>query len=225
MTKLAEAPRRVDLPGSIESISVLNTVGRRIAWARMRKDLTQVELAKKLEKSRASIVQYERDNINPPVDVIVSIAKLLGVAPEFLAFGRQGIDGINEAGEILPISEFKMGRDNEFRSSGYAISTSMLNDFNIAQRDLQIHVLSHDAKQFGFDAGSRVIVATDIKEPSRDQALFLVRTNDGYDVIRVERGYTKGSVDTITAGNGTILQTPLSALDVVGAVVTIMQKV
>jgi hypothetical protein len=47
---VSSTPRRVDIPGTIDMID-LSTMGGRITWARIRKELRQEDVAEKLGKS------------------------------------------------------------------------------------------------------------------------------------------------------------------------------
>ncbi len=221
----SDTPRRVDLPGTLESLSVLNTVGKRIAWARVSKELTQKALGERIGKSRATIVQYEMDNINPPVEVIEKICGVLQVLPEFIAFGRFGVDGVKNSGEMVPVPEIVRGKDAEYTATGHAISRHLLRDFGIDGIKIQVYVLDHDANEFGLPAGSRVIVAPEMREPSRDHDLYLVRGNDGFTVVRIEPSFaTKNDELTLTTGNGRSVNVNPSQVDFVGAIVSTIRK-
>ncbi len=63
------------------------TVGKRIAHAREAKDMSQAELARLKGISRSAVGQWERDATSPPISTIEEIAMILGVTPEWLAFG------------------------------------------------------------------------------------------------------------------------------------------
>lgn len=213
-----EAARRVDLPGSIESLTTLDTLGRRLAWSRMRKDLTQLALAKSLNKSRATVVQYEQDNINPPIEIVEQMARILKVPPEFIAFGRYGVEAVKGGSEMLPISEIVMGRDGEYAATGHALSRRLLADFGMENDNLKMFVLNHAANAFNLPVLSRVIVASNQTELSRDK-LYLVRTSDGYEVISIEPtlGSSRNMV-TIRSGSGRTQEITREKLDVIGAI-------
>jgi transcriptional regulator with XRE-family HTH domain len=54
--------------------------GNRIKELRLRRKLTQKELAERINKSKAAISSYESDNQVPPVDVLISIANVLNTS-------------------------------------------------------------------------------------------------------------------------------------------------
>jgi len=214
-----DTARRVDLPGTLENLTVLDTMGKRVAWARLRRKLTQAELAKRLDKSRATIVQYEQDNILPPIDVVIKLSDLLHVSPEFVAFGRQGVDGLQNGKEIVPVSEIVMGTSSEYTNAGYALPTNLLDDFSISDNKLQVFKLTHDCTHFNFRRGDRVVVATDVVKPDRDHSTFLCRTSDGYDVVQFQPKHDSSSrLVTVVTGNGAVDHWDIDTLNIAGAV-------
>ena len=54
--------------------------GNRIKELRIRRKLTQKELAERINKSKAAISSYESDYQVPPVDVLISIANVLNTS-------------------------------------------------------------------------------------------------------------------------------------------------
>lgn len=74
----------------------MNTIGDRLKLARLRKDLTQVELAKKSGVKRGVIVKIELGNTQQPkLKHLIALARALGISPVELQFGivdGQGID-------------------------------------------------------------------------------------------------------------------------------------
>lgn len=64
------------------------TIGQRIAEARMRAGLNQSQLAAQLDVAPQSVQQWERDKTTPRRNRIESLAKRLGVSPEWILFGN-----------------------------------------------------------------------------------------------------------------------------------------
>lgn len=62
------------------------TVGDRIIDARKRKDMTQLDLAKKLGISRAAVGQWEINSTSPSIAKLEEVAMILGVEPQWLAY-------------------------------------------------------------------------------------------------------------------------------------------
>lgn len=63
------------------------TVGERIRSARDAKKMTQLDLATKLGVSRAAVGQWEIDSTSPSIQKVKEAAQLLGVDPEWIAYG------------------------------------------------------------------------------------------------------------------------------------------
>lgn len=211
---------RIDLPGSIDSLTALDTVGKRIAFARAAAGLTQAELHRQLGKSRATIVQYEQDNINPPVAVVKAIADILNVRPEFLAFGRNGSDSLINTDSIVGIEENTTSQDGKDIRIKHYFSKEMLQDFKIRNDRLIIFTLKHDAKNFRLRPFDRVVIDPDILKPDRTHSLFLVRSFDDLDVIEFNPSFAaKDGEYSGVAGNGRPFTTDPAKIEIIGAIV------
>ncbi len=58
--------------------------GQRIIQVRKEKNISQEELAKKLQATATTIGRYERDEVKPSIDVAVRIAEALEVSLDYL---------------------------------------------------------------------------------------------------------------------------------------------
>ncbi len=80
--------RRIELKLTLEevgrAVGVKMNIGERIKNARIRKKLTQRELAIKINKTFSSVQKYELNIIQPPIDVIFDLATALDVSPAYL---------------------------------------------------------------------------------------------------------------------------------------------
>ena len=65
-----------------------STFGRRLRALRMTMDMSQVELARRVGRHQTAIGPYERDEYEPPRDVVEKLAHVLETSPEYLYFGR-----------------------------------------------------------------------------------------------------------------------------------------
>ncbi|QGG57421.1 helix-turn-helix domain-containing protein [Paenibacillus sp. B01] len=63
------------------------SLGKRIREYRVKRGLTQMQLATKLQMSEANISSYERDKSAPPSDKLSQLAELLGVSSDYLLAG------------------------------------------------------------------------------------------------------------------------------------------
>lgn len=214
-------PRRVDLAGSDKGLD-LTTMPGRIAWARMRRQMTQEAVAKKLDMSRATIVQYEKGNITPPIPAVERLSKVLDVSPEFLAFGRQGVNALNNAAEeIITVAEVSQGSRGLFETGAFAMPKSLFDGKDIDTARTKMFVLKHDEDEFGFSKGDRLIIdqgAKDINDSNH--VLFLIETPQGPVVVRREPnvGTTHKGKVFLTNGNGITQTMDAKSFKVLGAV-------
>ena len=59
-------------------------LGQRICELRMALGWSQVELAKKLSVAKQTVSNWENDNIQPSIEMLVRLAKLFGVTTDYL---------------------------------------------------------------------------------------------------------------------------------------------
>jgi transcriptional regulator with XRE-family HTH domain len=107
-----------------------STFGRRLRALRLALDMSQVELARRIGRHQTAIGPYERDEYEPPRDVVEKLALILGTSPEYLYFGRSplqvalpvvgriGRAGLVEA-QAEPTLELVQLRDQQLR--GYRV--------------------------------------------------------------------------------------------------------
>lgn len=69
-------------------VPVSRTIGRRIAELRRARDLSQAQVAKHLDLSRAAVTQWENGVTYPTLEGIERLAVLLDTTPWYLAFGH-----------------------------------------------------------------------------------------------------------------------------------------
>ena len=65
-----------------------STFGRRLRALRLALDMSQVELARRIGRHQTAIGPYERDEYEPPREVVEKLALVLETSPEYLYFGR-----------------------------------------------------------------------------------------------------------------------------------------
>lgn len=65
-----------------------STLGTRLRGLRLAKGLSQVDLARLVGRHQTVIGPYERDEYEPPRDVIEKLARVLDTSPEYIYFGR-----------------------------------------------------------------------------------------------------------------------------------------
>ncbi|OXM15213.1 helix-turn-helix domain-containing protein [Paenibacillus herberti] len=63
------------------------SLGKRIREYRIKRGLTQMQLAAKLQMTEANISSYERDKSAPPSDKLSQLAEILNVTSDYLLSG------------------------------------------------------------------------------------------------------------------------------------------
>lgn len=79
-------------------------LNERIKSLRLALNYSQVDLAEKLSVSRQAVSNWENDNIQPSIDMLVRIAALFGVTTDFL-LGLEDIPRIDVSGLSLDAVE------------------------------------------------------------------------------------------------------------------------
>lgn len=203
--------------------SELTTMGGRIQWARRRKEMTQEQVADLVGKARATVVQYEKGRIFPPVKEVENLATILGVSPEFLAFGRHGVEGMNNAAEeIVALPEVTEGADGKLYTSGaFAVPRKLFAEKDVDPQKARMFFLKHDEAEFNFATGDRLILDQSIKAVDLDHDLFLIQSSNGPHVVRREPNFIggpKGSA-VLTTGRGVSQTVKTKELEVLGAII------
>ncbi len=65
------------------------TIGERITMLRKEKDISQTELAKRLDVSRQAVSKWEQGQSSPDTAKLIQLAEILGTEVEFLATGNK----------------------------------------------------------------------------------------------------------------------------------------
>ena len=85
------------------------TLGKRIKECRLKKGMTQDELAEALLTKKSTISAYENDKIDIKISILKQIAALLGTTVAYLADGEK-----TEIGEdVIQIALLLQGMQNE----------------------------------------------------------------------------------------------------------------
>jgi transcriptional regulator with XRE-family HTH domain len=70
------------------SVPTRSTFGRRLRALRLARGISQVELARSVGRHQTAIGPYERDEYEPPREVVEKLAVVLETSAEYLFFGR-----------------------------------------------------------------------------------------------------------------------------------------
>lgn len=220
--KSTHLARRSDLIGSDIGLD-LSTLGGRLAYARLKEEVTQETLAEAIDKVRGTINAYEANTIKPPIAVVEILAKVLKVSPSFLAFGEHGVKVApngNAAENTVNVDEITFGRDGRYVSGAFAMPRALAQSFCGEVRDLKIFVLDHDAPAFNLRSGSRVFTDTSVSSISPSHDTYLIEVTGGMEIVRADAGLTKTASIDLEDSRGKRSSVQLSKLKVIGAVVS-----
>lgn len=217
--------RRSDLIGSDVGLD-LNIFGGRLAYARLRGEMTQADLAKAIGRVRATIVGYEGGDIKPPVEMIEQMARALKVSPSFLAFGEHGVktSGVTVAEGLLSIEEITVGRDGQYVSGAFAMSRALAETYVEDCRDLRVFVLNHHAEAFGLRAGARLFTDISVNKLSNAHDTYLIEVNGGMEIVRIAPSFGKSTTVMVEGPRGDKRETKVSNLSFLGAVVSTLNQ-
>jgi transcriptional regulator with XRE-family HTH domain len=81
-----------------------SSFGARLRGLRLAKGLSQVDLARLIGRHQTVVGPYERDEYEPPRDIVEKLARVLETSPEYLYFGRSPLRStIALAGRLGPL--------------------------------------------------------------------------------------------------------------------------
>jgi transcriptional regulator with XRE-family HTH domain len=225
MKAVPAVARRSDLAGSDSDLD-LKTLGGRLAYARLREQVTQDDLARAIDKVRGTVVAYERNTIMPPIPIVEALAKVLKVSPSFLAFGEHGVKAIageNPAEATVNVDEITFGRDGSYISGTFAMPRSLAESYVDNLRFLKVYVLGHNADAFGLRQGTRLFVDTGIESISNEFDTYVIEVNGGMEVIRIAPSFAKSAKVTVEGARGDKQEVTAKSLKILGAVVSTLR--
>jgi transcriptional regulator with XRE-family HTH domain len=201
-------------------------IGHRIAGARAVKGWTQAQLAEKLGKSRGTVVQYEQGKIEPPLRQIQRMAELLDVAPEMLAFGRQGISGLDDLkARVATVAEISYQGPDEIVMGAFGLPEHLVEQRRIDLSSAKVIEVEHAAPGFGLTPGDRVLVQA-MDDLEQEDALYVLRTPRGLDVVRLLPNLSsQRDLVKINDGSGETHSYERGELNVVGRVLAALRFV
>lgn len=199
-------------------------LGQRLAIARQGRGLTQKDFSELVGKSRATIIQYEQGRLQPPLQQIETMARVLGVAPELIAFGRQGITGLPaDSSNVTSIPEVERAGHEGVVSGGHGFGQGLVDHLGIEPENARVYVLAEAAPHFGLGKGDRIIV-NDMRELSQANRLYAFRTPGGVAVARLLPALSSSSDRVnLNGGHGETTSYEPGELLVLGLVVGTIQ--
>lgn len=199
-------------------------LGQRLALARQQRGLTQKQFSELVGKSRATIIQYEQGRLQPPLQQIQKMAEVLEVAPELIAFGRQGITGLGrETASVTSLPEVELDGPEEVVSGGHGLSQNLVDHLGIEPGGARIYVLAEAAPAFELAKGDRIIVNGQ-KSLTQKNRLYALRTEHGIAVARLLPNLAASSTHlNLNGGHGETAAYDPRDLNVLGVVVGSIQ--
>lgn len=144
-------------------------LGIRLAAFRTMMKMTQGELAKRLNKSRTTINQYEKGNIAPPLSVIDELARALGVDPIALAYGRTA--------QAFDVGDtYHLPSDGEQEAVFITVPPIISQRLGLGSESGGLLELDSDAPHFGLRRNDLLIVDTTRTEARGDGRLYVAET-------------------------------------------------
>ena len=161
-------------------------LGKRIEIARNAAGLLQKELAAKIGKSRATIVQYEAGNIWPPIKIIRAIAQVLGVGPAHLAFGVSSERDLPPGGKRVAVPMGNRDNGEIGGRDGLKMPQQLVADLGWPAEGLRLLRLDLAAPHFSLGRGDMLIVDCDNAKFSPDGKIYAISYVGGVMVVRCE---------------------------------------
>lgn len=105
-------------------------IGNKITELRKQHNLSQTELAKKLEASRTIVGNYERNENTPSIDMILKLAKVFNVSVDYLV-GEGQLAKYNK--EVLKRIEDIEQLDTETQNKLFFLIDNIVQNFKTKQ--------------------------------------------------------------------------------------------
>lgn len=113
----------------------MNELGKRIQELRKQTNISQNELADKINISKAQMSRYEVKGVQPPADILNKIADVLGTSVDFLINGNtteKAQTTLKDADLIKQFKEIEGLPDNE-KSTILKVVSAYIRDFKARQ--------------------------------------------------------------------------------------------
>jgi xylose isomerase len=164
----------------------------------------------------------------PPLDVVKEVADRLGVSPAFIAYGEHTVPGVSKADiKTVLFAENKVGKDGIYGTSVFSFDQKLIEELGVDEKDaFAAFVLGHDAPAFDLRVGDRIFADTSVKGPVTGRDLYLIKTAQGMEIVRVEPSLSSRADTTLnmTGPKGQSLKGKLSDLEFIGAVAATLRR-
>jgi transcriptional regulator with XRE-family HTH domain len=178
----------------------------RIREAREQKSMTQSGLAKFMEISRTAITQWEAGLTFPSYDKCIDLSRLLGVRPEWIAFGiNSPVEYRTPTSTVtLPVISFGETPEERTVTGTHYLDEKYVNDGLRLKVDENTFVYEIETEAFvpRFIPGDQLIIEGSVKKITSD-GLFLIWTGLAAQIVLIASNPTKsGTVSVATTESG-----------------------
>lgn len=203
----------------------LVTVGSRIVEARKAKDMTQLDLAKRLGISRAAVGQWEIDATSPSIAKLEEVAMILNVEPQWLAYnvkaGEARVVYRNpERDNITWLDELKFGDDPDKleATDKWGIPAEYLTrELGASLSDSAICTVNSHAVEPEFEYNDKVVVDRSDTKPS-PAGVFVYWDGIGFAFARMQAIPGAEPKVRISSKIGETMDMPLNDVKIIGRV-------
>ena len=217
--------RSSELDAEIEQRADLSTFHGRLVWARDRMGLIQDELAKRINKSRATIAAYENDRATPDLKVIERIAEELAVDPRFLAFGSGPGYEPMEAELGFSVSVIPSGT-TESRETKLTLPKSLGSALGLSANTVKLIELAVDSPYLGLAKGQWLFVDATKAEILPDGELYALLSSAGATVVRTAPALTDGETRlSLTGDHGQHYRVHVQEVRCLGRVIATLGRI
>jgi transcriptional regulator with XRE-family HTH domain len=209
----------------------LPSVGDRIVEARKAKNMTQLDLAKRLGVSRAAVGQWEIDATSPSIAKLNEVAMVLEVAPEWLAYHVKGgevkvVYRNPERDNIVWVPELSFGETLEEikETEKWGMPADyLIRDLRSSPSETVVCVVNSHAVEPDYEYGDKVFVDRADKRPSPG-GIFLYWDGIGAAFARMNAVPGAEPKVRISQKGQDMIELPLASVQIIGRVKGRIQK-
>ena len=207
------------------------TVGDRIVEARKAKDMTQLDLSKRLGVSRAAVGQWEINATSPSIAKLEEVALVLGVEPQWLAYNvRVGEPRIvyrnPERDNINWLPELTFGESLGALAEGdrWGIPGEYLTrELRSSPTDTAVCTVNSHAIEPAYEYGDKVFVDRSDTRPS-PAGVFLYWDGIGMAFAKMQAMPGAEPKVRVTQKGADFFEVPLSEMTIIGRVKGRLQR-
>lgn len=203
----------------------MTTVGDRIIEARKAKDMTQLDLAKRLGVSRAAVGQWEINATSPSIAKLEEVAMVLNVEPQWLAYNvkpgeARVVYRSPERDNIHWVTELHFGDsvDDVTEGDKWGIPSEYLTrELHSSVEHAAICTVNSHAAEPDYEYGDKVFIDRSDRKPS-PAGIFVFWDGIGMAFARMQAIPGKEPQVRITQQGADAYDMPFSEVEIIGRV-------